>query len=99
MTLSLQMDELIEKCQQMDEKFLGLTMALMVKEFDTAKKFDDRQKALMNAVMILEKLEPKLSPWYVRHDKLIASGVSLVGIVSGLATAVESVAKLVKGTP
>jgi len=99
MTLSLQMDELIEKCQQMDEKFLGLTMALMVKEFDTAKKFDDRQKALMNAVMILEKLEPKLSPWYVRHDKLIASGVSLVGIVSGLATAAESVAKLVKGAP
>src|SRR6516162_2345955 len=99
MTLSLQMDELIEKCQQMDEKFLGLTMALMVKEFDTAKKFDDRQKALMNAVMILEKLEPKLSPWYMRHDKLIASGVSLVGIVSGLATAAESVAKLVRGTP
>lgn len=99
MTLSLQMDELIEKCQLMDEKFLGLTMALMVKEFDTAKKFDDRQKALMNAVTILEKLEPKLSPWYVRHDKLIASGVSLVGIVSGLATAAESVAKLVKGTP
>jgi hypothetical protein len=99
MTLSLEMDELIEKCQQMDEKFLGLTMALMVKEFDTAEKFDDRQKALMNAMMILEKLEPKLSPWYVRHDKLIASGVSLVGIVSGLATAAESVAKLVKGTP
>jgi len=99
MTLSLQMDELIEKCQQMDEKFLGLTMALMVKEFDTAKKFDDRQKALMNALMILEKLEPKLSPWYMRHDKLIASGVSLVGIVSGLATAAESVAKLFKGTP
>jgi serine/threonine protein kinase len=99
MTLSLQMDELIEKCQQMDEKFLGLTMALMVKEFDTAKKFDDRQKALMNAVMILEKLEPKLSPWYVRHDKLIASAVSLVGIVSGLATAAQGVAKLVKGTP
>ena len=99
MTLSLQMDELIEKCQQMDEKFLGLTMALMVKELDTAKKFDDRQKAMMNAVMILEKLEPKLSPWYMRHDKLIASGVSLVGIVSGLATAAESVAKLVKGTP
>jgi hypothetical protein len=35
----------------------------------------------------------------VRHDKLIASGVSLVGIVSGLATAAESVAKLVKRTP
>ena len=99
MTLSLQMDELMQKCQQMDEKFLGLTMALMVKEYAAAQQFDDRQKALMNAVTILEKLEPKLSPWYVRHDKLIASAVSMVGILSGLATAAQSVAKLVRGAP
>lgn len=99
MTLSLQMDELMQKCHLMSEKFLGLTMALMVKEYDGAKKFDDRQKALMNAVAILEKLEPKLSPWYVRHDKLIASVVSLVGILTGLATVAQSVAKLVRGAP
>jgi len=98
MTLAIQVDEVIAKCRLMDEKFLGLTMALMVKEYDSARKFDDRQKALMNAIAILDKLGPKLSPWYVRHDKLVATAVSLVGIISGLATAAQSVAKLVKGT-
>jgi len=99
MTLSIHVDEVIKKCRLMDERFLGLTLAVMVKEFGSARKFDDRQKALMNAVAILEKLEPKLSPWYIRHEKLIAAGVSLVGIVSGLAAAASSVAKLAAGTP
>jgi hypothetical protein len=99
MTLAIQVDELVAKCRLMDEKFLGLTMALMVKEYDSARKFDDRQKALMNAIAILDKLGPKLSPWYVRHDKLVATAVSMVGIISGLATAAQSVAKLVRGTP
>lgn len=94
MTLSLQVDEVIKKCKLMDEKFLGLTMAVMVNEYESARNFDDRQKALMNAIAILDKLGPRLSPWYVRHDKLIATGVSLTGIVSGLATAAQSVAKL-----
>jgi len=99
MTLAVQVDQVIAKCRLMDEKFLGLTMALMVKEYDSARKFDDRQKALMNAITILDKLGPKLSPWYIRHDKLVATGVSLVGVISGLATAAQSIAKLVKGSP
>jgi serine/threonine protein kinase len=99
MTLAIQVDEVIAKCRLMDEKFLGLTMAVMVKEYDSARKFDDRQKALMNAIAILDKLGPKLSPWYVRHEKMVATAVSMVGIVSGLATAATSVAKLVRGTP
>jgi tRNA A-37 threonylcarbamoyl transferase component Bud32 len=99
MTLAIQVDEVIAKCRLMDEKFLGLTMAVMVKEYNSARKFDDRQKALMNAIAILDKLGPKLSPWYVRHEKMVATGVSMVGIISGLATAATSVAKLVRGTP
>jgi tRNA A-37 threonylcarbamoyl transferase component Bud32 len=94
LTLSVQVDEVVKKCKLMDEKFLGLTMAVMVNEYESARNFDDRQKALMNAIAILDKLGPKLSPWYVRHDKLIATGVSLVGIISGLATAAQSVVKL-----
>jgi len=99
MTLSLQVDEVVRKCRLMDEKFLGLTMALMVKEYDSARNFDDRQKALMNAIAILDKLEPKLSPWYIRHEKLVATGVSLVGIISGLVTVAQSVVKLIKQAP
>ena len=93
------MDEVVNKCRLKDEKFLGLTMALMVKEYASARKFDDRQKALMNAIAILDKLGPKLSPWYLRHEKLIAATVSLTGVISGLTTAALSIMKLVKGAP
>ena len=96
-TLALQVDQLMEKCQVADQKFLAMSMAVMVEEFRSAKAFDDRQKALMNAVSLLDKLMPKLSPWYVRHDKLIGFAVTIVGILSGLATVAENLAKLFKG--
>jgi hypothetical protein len=82
-----------------DERFLGLTMALMVQEYDSGKNFDERQQALMNAIGILEKLKPKLSPWYVRYERLIAATVSIVGILSGLAAAAQGFAKAVAGKP
>jgi hypothetical protein len=46
----------------------------------------------MNAVQLLEKLMVKLSPWYVRYEKLLAAAVALVGVVSGIAKLVESLA-------
>jgi len=96
-TLAFQVDQLMEKCRVADEKFLAASMAVMVEEFRSATAFDDRQKALMNAVTLLDKLMPKLSPWYVRHDKLIGFGVTIVGILSGLAAVAENMAKLLKG--
>ncbi len=95
--LTTQIDELISKCRQIDEKILAMTMAVMVEEFGKAKISDDRQKALMNAVTLLEKLMAKLSPWYVRHDQLIVSLVSVLGLLSGLTTAALNIVKLVKG--
>jgi hypothetical protein len=62
MTLSLQVDQVIKKCRQMDERFLGLTMAVMVKEYDSARKFDDRQKALMNAIAYWTSSDPSYRP-------------------------------------
>jgi serine/threonine protein kinase len=97
-TLAIQVDQLLDKCRMADEKFLAMSMAVMVEEFRSATVFDDRQKALMNAVTLLDKLMPKLSPWYVRHDKLIGLIVTLVGILSGLAAVAENLAKLVKGS-
>lgn len=96
-TLAIQVDELIAKCRLVDERFLGTTMAVMVEEYSAAKNFDDGQKALMNAVALLEKLTPKLSPWYVRNDKLIGFLVTLVGILSGMTAVVQNLAKLIKG--
>jgi hypothetical protein len=97
-TLAIQVDELVSKCRLVDEKILGTTMAVMVEEFGAASIFDDRQKALMNAIVLLEKLTPKLSPWYVRHDKLIGFLVTLVGLLSGLATVAQNIAKLIRGS-
>ena len=96
-TLAIQVDELVSKCRLVDERILAMTMAVMVEEFSAAKAFDDRQKALMNAVVLLEKLMPKLSPWYVRHDKLVGFAVTLVGLLSGLTAVVQNLAKLIKG--
>jgi len=96
-TLAIQVDELVSRCRLVDEKILAMTMAVMVEEFTAAKAFDDRQKALMNAVVLLEKLMPKLSPWYVRHDKLVGFAVTLVGLLSGLTTVVQNLVKLIKG--
>ncbi len=98
-TLAFQVDELVAKCRQVDEKILAMTMAAMVEEYAQAKVFDDKQKALMNAVTLLEKLMPRLSPWYVRHDKLIGFMVTLIGIISGLTTAAQNILKLIKGMP
>jgi tRNA A-37 threonylcarbamoyl transferase component Bud32 len=97
-TLAIQVGQLLDKCRMADEKFLAMSMAVMVEEFRSAAAFDDRQKALMNAVTLLDKLMTKLSPWYVRHDKLIGFIVTLVGILSGLAAVAENLAKLVKGS-
>jgi serine/threonine-protein kinase len=96
-TLAIQVDDLVSKCRLVDEKILATTMAVMVEEYSSARAFDDRQKALMNAVALLEKLMPKLSPWYVRHDKLIGFVVTLVGLLSGLTTVVQNLAKLTRG--
>ena len=96
--LAVQVDEIVSKCRLIDERFLAMTMAVMVEEYSEARAFDDRQKALMNAVALLEKLMPKLSPWYVRNDKLIGFVVTLVGLLSGLTAVAQNLAKMIKGT-
>lgn len=97
-TMAIQVDAIVARCHDMDEKFLGMTMAVMVSEYSQSASFDDRQKALMNAVTLLEKLTTRLSPWYVRNDKLVAFLVTLIGIASGLVTIAQNVAKLIKGS-
>jgi hypothetical protein len=45
----------------------------------------------MNVVALSEKLAVRLSPWYERYKEVIASAVALMGGVSGLMTALNSV--------
>ena len=82
-SLAIQVDHLRLRCRTVDERFLGASIALMLDEFQQAKAFDDRQRALVASVEFLEKLTSRLSPW-MRYEKLIAAVVALLGIVPGV---------------
>ncbi len=83
-TLAVEINELISRCRAADEKILGSSVAIMIDEYRSASSFDDRQTALVTAVEFLEKLSTRLSPWYVKYDKLIVALVSILGLVSGV---------------
>lgn len=86
-SIALDLGLLLERCRQLDDRILGRSISLMVAEYEQATDSDDRQKALMNAMTLLEKLSQRLAPWYVRNDKLIPALVGLVGVISGIASA------------
>ena len=90
-TIAVQLDELVSKLHKLDERILAGTVALMLAEYGSATDTKDRQAALMNVVALSEKLAVRLSPWYERYKEIIASAVAVMGGVSGLVTALNSV--------
>jgi hypothetical protein len=92
-TLAIEVDRLIQQLDRLDERILGISIAIMVQEFKAATQADARQKALIQMVELLEKVRYRLTPWYVRHEKLIAIVVSVLTCVSGAATAAANILK------
>jgi hypothetical protein len=82
-TLFVEMRDLVNRCRALDERILGKTMLLMVDEYQSASDFDDRTKALVTAVGFLEKLTTRLSPWYIKYEKLVVALVSILGLITG----------------
>lgn len=76
--------ELRRLCETVDQRLLASTVAIMLSEYDRAAESGDRQKALMNASQLIEKLVERLSPRYVRNAKPIALAVSVIGCASGV---------------
>jgi hypothetical protein len=91
-SLAIEVDQLMERCKGIDERFLGASIAIMIDEFREAQGFEDRHRALVTCVDFLEKLMVRLSPWYVRYEKLIAAIVALLGIVPGAITILRAFA-------
>jgi hypothetical protein len=89
-TIALQLDDLVAKLHAIDDRILAGTVALMLDEYGRATEAKDRQSALMNVVALSEKLAHRLSPWYERYKEVIASAVAVLGGVSGLLTAINS---------
>jgi len=92
-TLAIEVDKLVRQLDRVDERIVGLSIAIMVDEFRRARKGDERQKALMQVMELMEKIRYRLTPWYVRHDKLIAIVLSALTCVTGIATAVANILK------
>lgn len=95
-TLALQVDQLVERCREMGEAYWGQTVALMLKEYEEAKEGKDRREALMNVATLLEKVTARLSPWFVRYEKLLAVVSTSVGILGGGWKIVSEVISLTK---
>ena len=83
-SIQVEVGELLKRCRTVDQRVLGMSVAIMIDEYQEAQDFDDRHRALEASVAFLEKLMTRLSPWYVRYEKLIATLVALLGIVPGL---------------
>jgi hypothetical protein len=90
-SLMIEVERLLENLNLMGDRLMTSTLMIMVHELRDARSSRDRQAALMNIITILEKLTYRMSPWYVRHEKLVAFLVAAVGVAAGLASIVASV--------
>ncbi|MCZ6573876.1 MAG: serine/threonine-protein kinase [Planctomycetota bacterium] len=93
-SLAIQVDAFLSDATGRGEQFLAASIALMINEYHAAEQSDEKQKALMNAVEIFEKLTSRLTPWYVRHAKLVGFVVSLIGILTGVMSLMLGVRQL-----
>ncbi|MGH4000949.1 MAG: hypothetical protein ACRDTJ_26205, partial [Pseudonocardiaceae bacterium] len=84
-SLMIEVDQVVRNLKSFDAKFLGVTVVAMIREYEEARESSERQAALLNVVVLMEKLQARFSPWHVRHKDAIATGVAVVGALVGVA--------------
>lgn len=89
-TLALQIDELVASVKKLDESILARTVALMLEEYQGAMDSADRRDALAKSADLLEKLMDRMTPWYVRYQKLLVMLTTGLGVVTGTLSIVKS---------
>jgi hypothetical protein len=87
-SLLIEVDQLVGTLHSLDEKILGTTILMMLKEYEESKTASDRQAALVHVVNLVERVQARRAPWYVRRREVIATAVAIMGCVVGLVTAV-----------
>jgi hypothetical protein len=98
-TLQIEVEQILARCRDMDERILGVTIIRMIGEYDAATASDDRQAALMNVATLMDKLRGRLSPWYAKFEKQLALATTTIGLVSGLLSIVTGILKITGGEP
>jgi hypothetical protein len=83
-SIAIDLEQLVSACREVDHTIMAKTIGMLVQEYDRAKKSSDRQEALVRAVSLMEKLVEKLEPWYLRHQKAMTWGISVVGSLAGI---------------
>jgi Protein kinase domain len=89
-SLMIEVDQVVKNLNSLDAKFLGMTVVAMIREYEEGRNSSERQAALLNVVLLMEKLQAHFSPWHVRHKDAIATGIAVVGSLVGVASAVSS---------
>jgi hypothetical protein len=89
-SLALDVQQLIAHCRSLDQRILGRSLALVVDQLQHASSPGDQLQVLSLAVSTMTQLSERLLPWYVRYKKVLAFFVALVGLVTGIITAVRA---------
>ncbi|MDF1504775.1 hypothetical protein, partial [Roseisolibacter sp. H3M3-2] len=94
-TIVTTVEAIFLQCRSIDERLLGQTIVAIAREYGSdASTPDSRMAALVQIPQQLERLQQRIAarttPWYVRHEKLLAALVSGTAVVGGLAkTAID----------
>jgi hypothetical protein len=83
-SLAIQIEDLVIRCERVDQKLLGTGLVLQLQEYREANTPEARQVALMNTMELVERLFGRLLPWYSRYERLMSFGVSLCGVIPGI---------------
>jgi serine/threonine protein kinase len=89
-SLALDVQQLIAHCRSLDQRILGRSLALVVDQLQHAGSPGDQLQVLSLVVSTMTQLSERLLPWYVRYEKVLAFFVALVGLVTGIITAVRA---------
>lgn len=92
-SIAIQTDKLLQDCASIDG-LLATSVALMLAEYREAADGGNRRDALMKLMELAGKLRERLTPWYVRHDKLISLAMAVVGLAFGALGAAKTYAEL-----
>ena len=92
-TLMTQVDRVVSGLQSVDAAVVGVSVVAMVREYESAKDSSDRQKALMNVVELMGKIQNHLAPWHVRHKEALTTVIAVIGCLVGIAQAVAAFLK------
>jgi hypothetical protein len=103
-TIVTTVEEIIQRCRSLDERLIGQTIVAIAHEYASdASTPDSRMEALVQIPQQIEKLSARIAarstPWYVRHEKLLAAAVSGTAVLGGLTKTVLDLMAATGGKP